>query len=469
MTHRRVLAATALSVAAVISLASCAAPEAGAADSSSAAADAPPLTGLGSKSIYPVPDDVVVSDAPAGFEPLLTQSVARHGSRALSSLKDDDLSLQVWEAARDADALTETGEAFGEALDELMAANEELGYGELSARGIAEHRDLGERAAERMAALMEEIAEAGAPVALESSGKECATESAHAFAEGLVAAAPALDGGIADVEENEETLSFHKENEAYLAYKDGDPRLDDVAQALEDLPETQERSHDMLERLYAPAFVDRLAGGEFSFVDRGKGKTTVENEVDAADMLYNAYIITAGMSEEIETDWTEFVAADEAEWFAYLNDAEAFYEKGPGFADEDLTYRMVEALRDDLIDVLTAHDASGEPGAVFRFAHAEQIFPLAALLQLPGSDAQQPESELYTYETNDWRGGEVAPMASNVQWDAFRDAGGQTITRMLYNEREIAFAEPCAPIEEGSAFYATDELASCLPQIDLVR
>ena len=54
-------------------------------------------------------------------------------------------------------------------------------------------------------------------------------------------------------------------------------------------------------------------------------------------------------------------------------------------------------------------------------------------------------------------------MGANIQWDAFQNEHGDTLVRMLYNEKEIAFHDGCEPIAEESTFYTIDELSECLP------
>lgn len=408
---------------------------------------------------------------PAGFTPVYTENVARHGSRALSSLKYDDLSLQLWEIAEAENALTPVGKEFGPVLRELMAANQTLGYGNLSGLGITEHREMGARVTERLPQLFDAIAKQDGSITLTSSGVDRAVDSAANFAQGVSTAFPAIAGNIGAVTSDPDVLYFHDSdlNADYKEYEDSDPRLEAVDEQIENLPRTRDVSRHMMEKLYSNSFVDRLVAGEFSLVDRGKGSEEINNEVDAAYMLYNTYIITPGMSEEGDWNFGRFIDQDDAQWLAYTNDAEDFYAKGPGFAGEDVTYRMATVLRDEFLAGLKEHSgADSLPGADFRFAHAETIIPFAALLKLPGSTVAQPEGTLYTYDNNPWRGEQVSPMGANIQWDVFAGPDNAQLVRMLYNERETAFAAPCTPVASGSFFYTPAELERCLPEISPV-
>jgi len=99
--------------------------------------------------------------------------------------------------------------------------------------------------------------------------------------------------------------------------------------------------------------------------------------------------------------------------------------------------------------------------ADLRFAHAETIIPLAALMELPSSDQQVPPSMTYTYADNPWRGARVSPYAANIQWDSYSNDAGICLVRMLYEEKQTRFKSSCRSFRPGSFYYDLSELRRC--------
>lgn len=417
----------------------------------------------GTKAVYePFQDPATYHRPPASFHPVLVEHVSRHGSRLLSSKKYDDLLWQLWQIADADGGLTELGEQLGPDLQEIIAIHDRLGYGSLSTRGALEQQGIAERAVQRMRPVFDDAVANGTPISIVSSGVDRAVDSADNFVLGLEHADPDLTPLVQPQATNRDLLYFHDTDPDYLEYE-GSDQLAAVDDQLEELPIIATTARDVVSRLFTPEFIARIDAGEFDLVDHGKGKTHLQSVVDVASFIYELYVIAPGMDQDAVVDMSPYLTDEDAQTFAYLSDAADFYEKGPAFAGSDVTYRMSHVLVDAFLDSVEAVAAGADvPAAEFRFAHAEEIIPLAALLQLPGSTVQQPVGELFTYQSNPWRGAQVAPMAANVQWDVYSGPHNRTIVRMLYNEQETAFAGDCEPMRPGSFFYTVQELTRCL-------
>ena len=120
---------------------------------------------LGSKQTYAPQQDACTYEAPpAGFAPVFTQLVARHGSRGLSSPSSDLAVYDMWLAAQATHGLTKLGASLGPDLQRVIRANALLGYGvpgisapgygNLTLTGIGEHTQLAVRMASRTAPLL---------------------------------------------------------------------------------------------------------------------------------------------------------------------------------------------------------------------------------------------------------------------------------------------------------------------------
>jgi len=473
----------------------------------------------------PQQDMAAYEAAPAGYVPVSTQLLARHGSRGLTGFKADLALYNMWLQAQQDDALTPLGRQLGPDILALMRANFTLGhgvpgiskpgYGNETMQGIAEHTSLARRMVARLPAL---FAADGRQIVVVTSGRDRAVDSGAFFVQSLLAQQPALAAAVVyppsraprgEVDRatrpagtDRFLLYFHKldkkrdrvtdpadplyrtyqASQAYQAYEKSAAVGDREAAVLRQ-PQLLDASRATLARLFAPAFLEKLDRGQLQFANTGTrtftsvdgrfsntlsgdGKMHIASSVDAAMMLYALYGAAADMQAEVAADFTRYVLPAQANVFAYVSDAEDFYSKGPGMADQDgVTWRMAQTLKEDFLQEVDAiANENLAHLAKLRFAHAETIIPFAAMLGIPGMSEPLPPATLYTYQNSAWRGAMVAPMAANIQWDVYRNTAGAVALRMLYNERETDFAPVCdsARLAPGSHFYLYAALKACL-------
>lgn len=281
------------------------------------------------------------------------------------------------------------------------------------------------------------------------------TVATSAFVSGLESSDPGLAPVIGATRVNNNLLYFHKAaiNQDYQNYVAFNPDLLAAEATAQDEPRSRAVATAMLERSFTPAFVRQIAAGDFS--------AEFVNQVDAATALYDLWAVSNDMPDEGHWTLGRYLTPQQASWFGYLDDVDSFYENGPAFLGDDITYAMAGVLLDDMFAQIQAKaDGSSQLIAVLRFTHAEEIFPLATLLGLPGSTKQEPVGTEYTYADNSFRGANIAPMAANIQWDVFSN-GKTYMVRMLYNEKQTGFKAACTPIARGSYYYNLTELEQC--------
>ncbi|BEV16524.1 histidine-type phosphatase [Herbaspirillum sp. DW155] len=455
---------------------------------------------------------------PAGYAPVFTQLLARHGSRGLTGMKSDLALYRLWQQADQEHALTPLGQTLGPALQAMLRANfllgagvagiSEPGYGNETLVGLQEHTELARRMVQRLPGLFDESKSDQREVVVVSSGKDRAVDSAQAFTQSLLEARPGLRGHVKGPSQDAYLLYFHrlpktppaetatlrlqtwKDSQAYQAYQHGAALQAQLARIRQD-PRLQGAADAVLSRLFRPDFLKRLEQGGYRFSNSGTlsfasedgrytntltgdGRSVIANGVQAAWALYDLYAISAGMSAELERagsnvkSFAGVMPPTAAQVFAEAEEAEDFYSKGPGMVEQgDVTWRMARILLQDFFDEADAIDRGQRQHlAKLRFAHAEIVIPLATLMGLPGAAQQVDEREPYAPARNGWRGAQIAPMAANLQWDMFADAAGRTVVRLLYNEAEVDFKPSCdaARISPGSHYYDYHALRACYAQ-----
>jgi len=466
--------------------------------------------------------------SPKGYNPVFTELVARHGSRGLSSIKYDLALYNLWKKAKEENALTPLGEQLGIDLEAMMKANillgfgvegiRQYGYGNETSIGIKEHRGIANRLLQRLPQLFENAQLQGKSIQIQSSGVDRAVDSAKFFSHELLTKQPNLKKlmtptsytslnsnsvpSIADGGVNRFTLYFHRLNnkddltqiqtalekkvyDASLDYQNFEENNADLAQKLKEISidtTAQTIANEVLSPLFKADFIQKIGLNNYTFsnvgsftvtapdgtqvIEKGKGKNTISNAVDAAAYLYELYSITEGMKDELgATDFKKYMPKHAAKFYAEYNDANDFYSKGPSFtAGKAVTSNIAEALKQDLFQQIDQVISSKQKNAaILRFAHAEIIIPLATSLELQGMMHPLPLNQTFSYKTSTWRGEEISPMAANLQWDIYQNNQGHTLVKMLYNEKETSFKVDCnyARYKTNSFYYDYLKLKQC--------
>ncbi|MET0518874.1 MAG: histidine-type phosphatase [Burkholderiaceae bacterium] len=426
---------------------------------------------LGSKTPYPpAPEGAALEPAPAGFAPAGLQLVARHGSRGLTKPGPEQRLLQLCERAAGAGALSAEGQRLPALLARFAAAQQRIGYGNLSALGVREQQQLARRLVARLPALFA-AADAAPEVLLQSSGVDRAVDSARQFAAALgeavprlrVAAAPTADrfllyfhrlsaerdGAAADTPARRETLARSQRYQAWLR----SPELAAQQQRIEADARRAGAARASLAPLFGADFVEQLGA---------EGRQRAAE--DLMDLRGAAADLRLELGDATAQAFQDLLPADALAVFAELADAEDFYRKGPGLAQGgDVTFAMAGQLLDSLLAGLDG----AEPRLRLRFAHAEIVAPLVSRIGIAGVHVQQPASTPYSWAGNPWRTAAVIPMAANVQWELWQGVTGERLVRQLLNEREADFDPACevARWRPGSGFYRVAALRVCYEKL----
>ena len=400
---------------------------------------------LASLTPYPEPKKTSKLEAPAGFEPVFAQNIARHGARSLTSGDPIDDAIKTWDEAKAAGALTSAGKKFGPEARALQLTMRRVGFGELNTLGAEEMQGIGAREGERLSSMFDAANEEGARVEILDSGVGRAEDSAKNFSAGLSSVHPDLE--IETPESNEKLLKFSGEDDKYENFlEDGPwkPAYNEVRR----LSNIREAATQTLEHLYTPEFVAGLG----------------DNQLEEANGVFDIYRSGPAMSRDVNVDTERLMPKDAAEAFAYVEDGRYFYSRGPGLEGDDGSYRAAQILLDDFFSVIDDRLKGRGPhphAAVYRFAHAEELAPFAALIKIRGANEQGKPGEPYTHENNDFRISTVTPLSGNIEWVVWAK-DDEHIVSVTHNEVPTTVGRDCKTYQDTENFYEFAELRSCL-------
>lgn len=391
---------------------------------------------------YPVPDSPLPAVAPVGYQAVFVEHVGRHGSRTLTAGDHGERAVTLWRRAERQHQLTALGVRLGPPLTRLDAAMATVGPGQLTSRGRAELRGIGEREGQRLPQLFGTARADGDRVRILTSGRTRAVDSARSFAQGLAGTAPDL------------TIDTPK----------SDPRLlhfDTTDRDYRTFLRAADTWRPRYQRATAPAELDVVARQVLQRLYRSDFVAALDDPVDQAESLWQMWRVAPALTGDVTEDLRPFLRADAAATFAFVEDARYFYSRGPGTVGDDRSYRAARVLLDDFFAAAQRRLAGGHEVAVYRFAHAEEITPFAALLELPNARPLSND-DLYRWDTSTFRTAAVTPLAANVSWTVWRKPGAPVLVSVRADERPTRLGRDCRAEPDRPDLYALTELRRCL-------
>lgn len=350
--------------------------------------------------------DVVWTPPPEGYRPFYVSHYGRHGSRRINAHNGlhSEWVRKILEDAEKAGNLTMLGKELLIGIAKLD--NENVGFqGELTQRGVEEHRTL----ARRMAARTPEVFKTGRRVYCRATRAPRCLLSMANFTLALYAAAPGLDISYATGEKIHVMMTG-------LAYSD---------------PKWRKKFKAAGERLYERK-VDAARLLKSLFVDPARVKKC-DTPYEFARRLYVCASACQCLVAEIgELDLWKYFTKEEITTLFRCQSAMDLAVLGNVNEFRDEVPRVASTVVQDIVEQADRAIADPSIAADLRFGHDSGIWPVAGFLQLEGPGDCLPMEEAWE-KCPSWK---YMSMATNLQMVFFRNAAGDVLVKILWNEKE---------------------------------
>lgn len=364
-----------------------------------------------------------LTPAPEGYKPFYISHYGRHGSRWLTTAGYYNRPENVFREAFQAGRLTDLGVSVHKRI-QAIAADAENRYGELSPRGVVEHKEI----AERMFRSYPEVFST-------QDGRACTIYSRSTVVPRCILSMAANNERLKELNPQISITREASNKNAYLntEYETaGKDSLEAIA-------------YDLLnQRFNMRAFMATL------FSDTLYVKEHIKNPTA---LVLNIFQLAGDLQDldHLSIDLYDIFSKDEIFSLWQTLNVKWYYDFNSREAKES-----AKILLRNILDCADSAITHGHLSADLRFGHDSYISPLLALMGVNGLDAQRPEPENIDKVWSDFK---VTPMAANLQLIFYRNGKtGDVIVKILHCEKEakIPVATDIAPYyrwKEVKAYY----------------
>lgn len=377
----------------------------------------------GTHCVYPEELVTPAAPVPEGYEPFYMYYHARHGSR-----RENRIDMTALDELRKADAaggLTEKGRKVLADVELYCADLKDRG-GDLSPVGVRQHK----RIAKRMYANYPALFADSTRIDARSTMYFRTAFSMDACCESLKEENPHLRI-VRDASKayHSEFLHQSKESDEFVSH-DGKWYAEQYRPYRKSV---QEKPTHLLATLFTPKAQKGIADPQ----------KFASNLAKMGDMSQNL---------DLDLHILDVFSVDElyGMWRHYSYNSCVFYGGCP------VSHEIRTAAAKPLLKNIVAHCeegiAKGEKSATMRFSHESNLGPLACLLKLKGAWSDSTDPDIINTQ---WDTRFAAPMAVNIQIVLFKNAHGDVIATVRYNERDVEL-----PVRTvfGGKYYPWDEM-----------
>lgn len=361
------------------------------------------------------PSDVPV---PEGYEVFYISHYGRHGSRYHASPEAYEAPLAALRQAASAGVLTPAGRELLHKV-ECLADDARSRYGDLTPRGVAEHRGIAERMFRTWPRLFST-----------EGGREVRIESRATLVPRCILSMAAFNERLKEL--NPSLVMVREASERYLPYLASGYAAHDAE---------AERAADSLlrVRLDPARFVAALLS------DPGA--------VDDPLLFMRQLYVVAGMAQDaahLGLSCYDLFTDEELYALWESENALRYLQMGPSATyGAEIAASARPLLRNIVETAQRVIDGREQVAASLRFGHDAFLMPLLSLLRIEGASARVADPGEVARV---WSVEKVSPMAANIQFVFFRNEEGKVKVRILHNEHDARLPLPGAPYYDWEEF-----------------
>ena len=363
----------------------------------------------GSVYAYEAPTEPL-TPAPKGFKPVYLTHFGRHGSRFLDNASNYDRPYNILKEADDAGALTDFGCDVLRRL-EIIRAEADQRAGDLTQKGMQQHRDI----ARRMVENYPELFTKDKIIMARSTTSHRVLVSEYSALMQILRMRPKIR--LDYDSSNHDEPWMYTEDKAVSAHK---RKINAAVQEF-----NQRHTHP--ERLMAALFKDpeyiKTAGGR-----------------DQSGSLYSSLYDMASYVQGSDpgVDLNDVFTFDEWYDLFLMNNMRWYSQAGyTPHTDNVVPYGHCVTLQ-NFLDFADEALAGNGVSVILRYGHEVTLMSFFSLLDLNDSGYSTDDLESVA---DHWAAYNYAYMGGNVQWVFFRNKQGDVIVKFLLNEQEATLPE----------------------------